>query len=611
MSEKNQKILSNLPHDPGVYIMKDKSGKIIYIGKSVNLKARVSSYFKVDANLNFAKKKMIEKIADIDYIVTKNEIEALILETNLIKKHLPKYNVLMKDDKNLLYVKITEDPIPEIIKTRKKTKDGTYFGPYTSQTNVTSILNALKKIFKIRNCRVKFDNVNGKLAVTHNAGKSIPCMDHYIGICSAPCLLEQSRIGEHNQNISSLKDFLSGKTGEIIKSLQEKMKQKSENLEFEEATKIKEQIKNISSLGAKQVARDTLEGDSDFVYLLSKYDKYFIGLLEVRDSYISGLFNITVQNKLEETDLEIITTFIEDHYVAYEGGKISLYVDLRIEKVLQEFLKTKKISIKKPLKEEEIELMNFVKGNALNFALKNEMGNIGKFSLTKNTQISLLQKLGFEVPKKQKQIIFECYDISHIAGNYTVASRSVIINGKSEPSKYRKYKLKTIEGGEIDDFKSLREVLGRRTKEAIKDNNWPDLIIIDGGIGQLSSAMNAIEEELKTVGNADLRSLQPSLPFSYPSLLDTKQSISPNHIDCHVIPLVSDKQEDCHEIFQISRNDERFPNICSIAKREEEIFLPGKKVSILLEKGSAELSLIQKIRDEAHRFAISFNRQAR
>ncbi|MDD2486887.1 MAG: excinuclease ABC subunit UvrC [Candidatus Gracilibacteria bacterium] len=565
MNKKIKDILERLPHVPGIYIMKDKKGKIIYVGKSVNLKNRVSSYFNSKTKLNFAKQIMVGVIDSLDYIETSNELEALVLETNYIKKNKPKYNILMKDDKNLTYIKITDDVLPEVYKTRIKNSHGDFFGPYTSTVNVTDILKVLRKIFKIRSCKIHFGvEENGKVKVLSRHGKNIPCLDYYLGLCPGPCLLDEDKVTAYRKNIENLKNFLKGNTARVLKDLEEEMLIKAKNLEFEEAGKLKEQIRSVRELSEKQIARDTIAGNNDILAHLEKYEKHFIGLTEIRDGEIVGIHNFQIENKLEEEKDELIGDFLKQYYADIgdrspmeTGLKIHLIINEQvIDKVLLDYLKIKGISIENPSIGPKIDIINFTKNNVLNFAYKQELGQISKKTLTRGTQASILEKLGYEIPIKGN-IIFECYDISHLSGTHTVASRSIIINGKSDTSKYKKYKLKTIIPGEIDDFKSLREILSRRAIEVLKENNWPSLIIIDGGKGQLSSAIEAIETEIRS---------DPTIGF---------------------------------------------PNLCSIAKREEEIFIPQKSEPIIFEKGTPELMLLQKIRDEAHRFAISFNRSSR
>lgn len=278
--------------------MKDKTGKIIYVGKAKNLRSRVSSYFREGQDLTVAKRNMVGQIADIETILCQTEVEALVLETNLIKHFSPKYNILMKDDKNLSYLKITTGKIPELIKTRQKINDGAkYFGPFTQGMNLSENIKSLRRMFKIRACKMKFSDIGGKITITDKAGRGVPCMDYYIGICPAPCLLKEQNINEHNQNISNLQEFLSGKTNKILENLREKMQFFAKNLEFEKAQKIKEEIAAIEMFSERQIARDMVDGDIDACVILEKYNQIFVGLTSVRDGKIIGVFRSSVDAK--------------------------------------------------------------------------------------------------------------------------------------------------------------------------------------------------------------------------------------------------------------------------------------------------------------------------
>ncbi len=560
MTEQIEALLKKIPNKPWVYQMKNSKGAVIYVWKSVNLKSRVNSYFNTKNKLNFAKKKMVELICDIEIIQTKNEVEALVLETNLIKKLKPKYNILMKDDKNLTYIKLTSSEIPEVIKTRIKNKDGEYFWPYTSTMNIYSILQALKKIFKIRSCKADFTKDDSwKLKITWLSWRSVPCLDFYIWLCPAPCTLEESKIQEYKDNIQSLKAFFRGDDGQILKSLEAKMLEKAKAMEFEEASKLRDQIKSINELKEKQLARDAIPWDNDVIVLYEKYWKVFVWLTEIRGSQIFGITYTKIEDKLEQDAEETFVSYLQTRYVDEALNSINIITNIQIkDEVLITFLKSKKISIESPSIWPKLEALNFTKNNLLNFAYKDELSQIWKRTLTKNTQANILKLLWYET-KNSKEIIFECFDISHLWWTNTVASKSVIINWKSVNSKYKKYKLKTISTWEIDDFKSMEEIMQRRVLEWIKLNNFPDLFIIDWWKWQLSSADWEIKKTLESIPEAD----RPTY------------------------------------------------NICSIAKREEELFVPWKKDPIIIEKWTPELALIQKIRDEAHRFAINFNREKR
>lgn len=551
-------ILVTLPFSPGVYCMKNKKEVIIYVGKSVNLHSRVSSYWSDEKRLNFAKQSMIKQVQDIEIIETRNELEALVLETNLIKENKPKYNILMKDGKNLAYIHITPGMIPEVIKTRNKKDGWIYFGPYTAGANVTEILKILRRTFGIRSCHVEFIERDGKLSIGNKAGRSIPCLDYSIGLCPAPCLLEDQKIKIYGDNIASLKQFLSGKSLSVIEDLRTKMQEKARKLEFEEAQKIKLRLEQIEKLGTKQIARDSIPGDYDAIISIEKYSKNFIGLTEIRSGHIVWVSQIEVENHLEETPEEVLSVFLAKRYLTED---ISIGVKILLKKepedpILLQTLGENGREIEYPQIGPKMDILRFAEYNLLSFAEREKIRSLSVKTPTRLIQTHILERLGYEA-KKKGEIVFECYDISHTHGQFTVASRAVIVNGKSETSRYRKYKIKTLSPGMIDDFASIREVLYRRTLEGIEQNNFPDMIIIDGGKWQLSSALSAMNRAI-----------------------DWKESII-------------------------------LPHLCSIAKREEEIFVPYQKDPILFEKGSMELMLLQKIRDESHRFAIGFNRSAR
>ena len=262
------------------------------------MRSRVSSYFREGQDLTVAKRNMVGQIVDIETILCQTEVEALVLETNLIKHFSPKYNILMKDDKNLSYLKITTGKIPELIKTRQKINDGAkYFGPFTQGMNLSENIKSLRRMFKIRACKMKFSDIGGKITITDKAGRGVPCMDYYIGICPAPCLLKRENINEHNQNISHLQEFLSGKTNKILENLREKMQIFAKNLEFEKAQKIKEEIAAIEMFSERQIARDMVDGDVDACVILEKYNQIFVGLTSVRDGKIIGVFRSSVDAK--------------------------------------------------------------------------------------------------------------------------------------------------------------------------------------------------------------------------------------------------------------------------------------------------------------------------
>ena len=497
--------ITNIPKSPWIYQFFNKKWEIIYIGKSVNLKSRVSSYFNWKSKLNFAKQKMVDQIEDIKTIVTNNENESLILETTLIKKHLPKYNILMKDGKNHIYIKITSDIIPKIIKTRIKKGSGEYFWPYTSTSYVNNIIKITKKLFWHRSCNIVFEekeNITHPLTPSiHTNGRGenekqiiiksswwtkIPCIDYHIGRCAAPCLLEDEKVAEYREKINQIKLFLKWDNKQIIKKLEEEMKQKASNLQFEEANKIKLSLESIHSLEANQIVREWVEWDFDVIHVLEKFDKYFIWLIEISESKITGFYNYEIINKLEEDKETILNNFIERRFTENTNKKTTFLLPLSLgEKLNESIIKIEvpKIGVKK-------ELLGLCYKNIYEYATKAHLDSLSTKWFTKKTMQNLLKVLWYK--ELNKNILFECNDISHIYWSHTVASRSIIENGKSNPSKYRKFKIKTLESWKIDDFGSMKEITERRIKEIEKTGYIPDLINIDWWKGQLSSVMKIL-----------------------------------------------------------------------------------------------------------------------
>lgn len=557
--------LKSIPKSPWIYQFFNKDWKIIYIWKGINLFKRVNSYFKPNATLNFGKKKMVSEVKDIKTIVVNNEKESLILETTLIKKYLPKYNILMKDDKNHLYIKITDEEIPKVIKTRIPPsslnkvglKGGTYFWPYLSSSHVNNILKITKKLFWHRSCNINFKQVLSssewhKIQIKSANGTKFPCIDFYTWKCAWPCLQWEIEINEYKKAILNIKNFLNWDFKKILLDLQEKMIQKAKDLKFEEAQRIKQDIESIKSLEENQIVREYVKWDFDVVNYLEKYDKIYIWLVSIRDSKINDFRNYEVETRLEESIEEVLMEFIEREINLDEKQTILLPIEI-------DFSLNK---IESPKIWPKFELLKFVYKNLYEFAYKKHLDSLSTKWFTKQTMKNLLLLLWHK--EINKSPVFECNDISHFAWTHTVASRSVIENWKPNTSKYRKFNIKTLPDLKIDDFSSMKEIMTRRIKELFEKWNLQDLIIIDWWVGQLNSVIKVIED------------------YKNNGLLSASQ-----------LQLINSLQ------------------LVSIAKREEELFLPWNSEPIILEKDSQELRLIQKLRDEAHRFAITFNREKR
>jgi excinuclease ABC subunit C len=533
-------ILSSLPHSPGIYQFFDAKKNIIYIGKSKNLKSRVNSYFSGKQKLGFAKQQMIEKIRDIQYILTNTETESLILENDLIKQYQPKYNILLKDGKNFLYIKITKESYPKILRTRVapsqiKNHDGKYFWPYTSSSQVADILKLLKKIF-------------GYGVGEHNffLWKWSYNLDKYIFEGNTKSS-EQEIAKKYREKIQQISEFLSGNTSEIRERTTREMQQKAKNLEFEEAGKRKQILEALSALWNAQIVRDGVKWNYFVVQILEKYDRYFWGIIEIIEGKIVNYEYLELENKLWEWQTELIKNICEQKWVEQRERK---HLSFIIPKEINEISSCIKYEV--PQHGAKYELLKLCYTNTYEYAHKKYLWSLSAKSFSKQTMKDLLKILGYSV--LNPHIVFECNDISHLSWSHSVASRSVIEDGKKNPKKYKKFRVKTLSEGKIDDFHSMKEIMSRRILELEKLENYPDLLVIDGGKGQLWAAAKILRE--------------------YPEVENKIQ-------------------------------------IVSLAKREEELFLPDNPKPILLKKDSPELRLVQALRDEAHRFAISFNRDSR
>ncbi len=536
-------ILRSLPHSPGIYQFFNASGKIIYVGKSKNLKSRVSSYFSGTQKLNFAKKQMVQYISNIEYIITNTETESLILENDLIKKHHPKYNVLLKDGKNFLYICITKEKYPKIIRTRKSPSEiqsapGKYFGPYISWNHVAEILKLIKKIY-------------GYGVGSHNFFKKKWSynLDEYL--FAGNIKSSEEHIHKiYTEKIQEISFFLWGNISRVKKELTEKMHQTAKQQLFEEAQKYKLSLEALENLENKQFVRDGVKGNYFVLQVLEKYEKNYLWVIEIDQGKISGYENYELENELGYKKEEIMQHIVEQKWVEnQQKQQLRFILPFAIEKVITE------IDYEVPELWTKYELLKLCYKNIYEYAHKKYRDSLSIKNSSKQTMSQLLDMLWYK--EINDTLVFECNDISHLSGNHTVASRSVVENGKKNPKKYKRFRIKSLEEWKIDDFASMREIMSRRLKEREKLWNSPDLILIDGGKWQLWAVMEVIK------------------------------SFASDNVEFPTLQIVS------------------------IAKKEEELFLPWRSEPLILEKDSSELRLLQMLRDEAHRFAISFNRDSR
>ena len=537
--------LNNLPDKPGVYLMKDLKGSIIYVGKAINLRNRVKSYFLAQHAESPKTRLLVQNIRDFECILTDTEVEALILESNLIKKYKPKYNIRLTDDKHYPYLRVTvQEVFPRIELVRSVKKDGArYFGPYTDTGAVHETLKLLKKIFPVRSC---------KQAVLTRRER--PCLNAHIGQCRAPCcgLISNE---DYRKIIDEVILFLEGKQEHLVRLFTTRMEKAAEELHFEKAAEIRDQLHSVEKIIEKQKIISERLIDMDIINYARNENETCLEIFFVRRGKLLGRDHFFVEGSAGTSGQEILTAFLKQYYSRTEYVPLEILLPEIIEEkaVLETWLVEKRgarVSLKVPQKGDKRDLLELVAKNAheslqQEIRTKRYQDKKGHDALTEIAQALALA----EEPKR-----IECYDISHIQGTQTVASMVVFENGKAAPSEYRRFKIRTI--NRPDDFAAMAEVIGRRlNKAATGDEKFralPELIIVDGGKGQLSAALVVLES------------------FGYGAL-----------------------------------------PVAALAKENEWLFVPDNPDPIILPRDSQGLYLLQRIRDEAHRYAITYHRLLR
>ena len=546
--------LKQLPDKPGVYIMKDKLDNIIYVGKAKSLKKRVRQYFGSYGKSTMKVKSMVSNIDDFEYIIVENEVESLILESNLIKDNHPKYNILLRDDKQYPYIKVTtNEKYPRVMKTRMMLKDkAKYFGPYPAVTAVNDSIDVFHRLYPLRTCNLNLDK---------NAGKYRPCLNYFIHRCLAPC---QGNVDEeyYNSMINDIIRFLSGKDNSIIKKLELSMKEASENLEFEKAARYRDDIKSLELLTEKQLITKTdLSENQDVIAMAKGIDEVLIQIFFIRSGKIIGREHYFMKDYFNAPAEEILSSFIKQFYSGAAFVPKELIVESEIDdrELLEEWLSNKKgqrVNITIPKIGEKKDLIKMVKTNALD--MLNKYGD--KYAKRMESNRLALEEIQEAIDLPTFPTRIEAYDISNISGVESVGSMVVFEDGESKKSDYRKFKIKTVEGP--NDYASMREVLERRFKRGINErkenidssfSRFPDLIMMDGGKGQVNIAIQVLDE----IG-----------------------------LDIFVCGLVKD---DFHTTRAIIFNNEEFD----------------------LDLNSRGYKLIYKVQEEAHRFAINYHRSLR
>ena len=545
MTKINLDKVKQVPTKPGVYFFKNEGGEIIYIGKAKHLRNRVKSYFQNSKHQSAKNISMIKRIADIEWIVVSSEVEALLTEANLIKKHQPHYNINLRDDKSFPYIRITKEPYPRVFITREIIRDGSkYFGPYTDVRHLRRSLKAVHSIFPVRSCDYL---INAK---SINDKKVSLCLDYHIKKCQGPCEGMVNEI-DYNKMIKQVIQFLQGRTKDTELYIKSRMDKASSVMRFEDAGMYRDQLHAINKFKEQQrkVAADFEDRD---VFALAKEEDYGIAVIvRIRNGRITSREEISLRN-IDESEKIMMETIITRFYLESDfiPKEILLPTSPDNKDQLINWLKQKRSGAIKLLIPQKGE-----RAKEVRLAFQNAKLLLGEWLINRKKRMELVPKminqlqddLHMKVPPRK----IEAFDISHLGGTNTVASMVSFIDGKPRKSLYRKFKVKTVDG--IDDFASMREIVYRRYKRVKKESkSFPDLILIDGGKGQLSMAVSALRE----------------LGLDY-------------------LPIVG------------------------LAKRLEEVFIPGSSDAQSIHKQSPGLILLRRIRDEAHRFAITFQKQQR
>lgn len=549
MNPLDQKI-DHLPTNPGVYLFKDKKGTILYVGKAGNIKHRVNSYFQKQEGMDVKTLAMLEKVADIDTIVTDTEKEALILENNLIKEHHPRYNLKLRDDKNYPCLKLSvEEDFPRLTIVRRIKKDGSiYFGPYPSATSLRETLRLIRRLFPIRTC-----------LDTKFSGRLRPCINYEMDRCAGPCCGKIDR-EQYREVVNQIRMFLEGKNKDLVESLKKRMEEESERLHFEKAAKIRDQIEYIEHVIEKQKIVSSDFVDQDVIGFHRQDHTVIVHPLFVRGGKLLGGKGFTLPST-GLPDEEVLSSFLRQYY--HEGKfipeQILIPKSIPEQASLEQWLtdqKGKKVRILVPVKGDKKNVLEMACENAEKFLH-------AEADLEKDRELlleTLKERLGLrKIPRR-----IEAFDISNLQGGYAVGSMVSFENGKPVKEGYRHFKIKTIEGA--NDYGMMYEVLLRRYQKGVEEGDLPDLVLVDGGRGQLNVAQEVFKElgvkEIDLLGLAKERKVEG-------------------------------------------------PRLSRLGKTDEKVFHPQYKEPILLAKGSPILHFLDRIRDEAHRFAITYHKKVR
>jgi len=528
----------NLPGQPGVYQFYDKHGTIIYVGKAKNLKKRVSSYFNRQKFDSYKLKILVGRVSDVKCIVVESESDALLLENTLIKKHQPRYNILLKDDKTFPWICIKKEPFPRVFSTRNVINDGSkYFGPFTSAYAVKILLTLIKQLYQLRNCKLSLTQEN------IHSRKFKVCLEYHIGNCKAPCVGKQSE-EDYDKTISQIREIIKGNLSEVIGHLKQEMKDKADAFLFEEANLFKEKIEILSRYQSKSTIVNTSIHDVEVYSIVSDEKEAYVNYLKVVKGAVIQAHTVEIKKRLDEEDKDLLAFAITDLRNRMESSSKELILPLDLEGYFPEA----KLTV--PKRGDKLKLLELSRRNAFSYKMEKFKRNSARKEAGSSDRI--LQTLQKDLRLKDKPVHIECFDNSNIQGSEPVAACVVFKNGVPAKKEYRHYNIKEVKG--IDDFASMEEVVYRRYRRLLEEKKGlPQLVVIDGGKGQLNAALKSLDK------------------------LELRGRVA----------------------------------IIGIAKKLEEIYFPDDPVPLYIDKNSESLKLVQFLRNEAHRFGIEFHRLKR
>jgi len=532
-----ESLILTLPHKSGVYQYFDKDDRILYVGKAKNIKKRVSSYF-TKTHQTGKVRVLVKKISDIKFIVTETEIDALLLENNLIKKYQPRYNIQLKDDKTFPWLCLKNEPFPRLFPTRNVISDGSdYFGPYASVKMMRTILDIVKQLYKLRTCSLNLSASN------INKGKYKVCLEYHIGNCKAPCVGSQSE-EDYNETIKQIKSIIKGNIGSVIAELRQIMNAKADELEFEQAQVVKEKIDILEKYKSKSTIVNPRINNVDVLSMVVDESNSYINYLKIINGAIIQAHTIEVKRKLDETDVEVLTFALMDFRQRFESMSKEIILPFSLD------IEIPDVKFTIPQRGDKKQLLELSERNAKHTKIERQKQK--DLIDPDRHKKRILAQMKKDLHMAELPVQIECFDNSNIQGEYPVAAMVQFLNVAPNKKAYRHFNIKTVEGA--NDYASMEEVVKRRYGRLIAENkNLPQLIIVDGGKGQLSSAVAALKS------------------------LDLYGKVT----------------------------------IIGIAKRLEEIYFPNDSVPLYLDKTSETLKIIQRLRDEAHRFGITHHRKKR